>query len=40
MSEKLFAAMTESIVDGEDDVAIELAQQAIAEGIDPLEAIR
>jgi len=39
MSEKLFAAMTESIVDGEDDVAIELAQQAIAEGIDPLEAI-
>lgn len=39
MSEELFAAMAQSIIDGEDDVAIELAQQAIAEGIDPLDAI-
>ncbi len=39
MSEELFTAMAQSIVDGEDDVAIDLAQQAIAEGIDPLDAI-
>jgi len=39
MSEKLFEAMAQSIVDGEDEVAVELARQAIAEGIDPLEAI-
>ena len=39
MSEDLFAAMAQSIIDGEDDVAIDLAQQAIAEGIDPLDAI-
>ena len=39
MSEKLFTAMAESIVDGEDDVAIELAQKAIDDGIDPLDAI-
>lgn len=39
MSEELFAAMAQSIIDGEDDVAIELAQQAIAEGIDPLDSI-
>ena len=39
MSEELFAAMAQSIIDGEDDVAIDLAQQAIAEGIDPLDAI-
>jgi corrinoid protein of di/trimethylamine methyltransferase len=39
MSEKIFAAMAQSIIDGEDDVAIDLAQQAIAEGIDPLDAI-
>ena len=39
MSEKLFAAMAESIVDGEDDIAIDLAEKAIAEGIDPLDAI-
>lgn len=39
MSEKLFAAMVESIIDGEDDAAVELAKQAIAEGINPLDAI-
>ena len=39
MSEELFAAMAESIVDGDDDVAVELAEKAIAAGIDPLEAI-
>jgi corrinoid protein of di/trimethylamine methyltransferase len=39
MSEELFAAMAQSIIDGEDDVAIDLAQQAIAEGVDPLDAI-
>ena len=39
MSEKLFAAMVKSIIDGEDDAAVELAKQAIAEGINPLDAI-
>ena len=39
MSEPIFAAMTQSIVDGEPEEAAALARRAIAEGIDPLEAI-
>jgi corrinoid protein of di/trimethylamine methyltransferase len=39
MNEKLFASMAESIIDGDNDLAIELAQQAITEEINPLDAI-
>lgn len=39
MSENIFEAMSQSIIDGDDDLAVELAEKAIAEGIDPLEAI-
>ena len=39
MSKELFEKMAQSIIDGEDDVAAELAQQAIDAGIDPLDAI-
>lgn len=39
MSEPIFAAMTQSIVNGEPEQAAALARQAVAEGIDPLEAI-
>jgi corrinoid protein of di/trimethylamine methyltransferase len=39
MSSEMFEAMTQSIVDGEPDEAAALARRAIAEGIDPLEAI-
>jgi corrinoid protein of di/trimethylamine methyltransferase len=39
MSDQVFDAMTQSIVDGEPDEAAALAKRAIAEGIDPLEAI-
>lgn len=39
MSAELFKAMAQSIIDGDSDVAVELAQQAITSGIDPLEAI-
>jgi corrinoid protein of di/trimethylamine methyltransferase len=39
MSEPIFAAMTQSIVNGEPEQAAALAGRAIAEGIDPLEAI-
>lgn len=39
MSEQLFAAMTQSIIDGEAEDAAELARQALAQGIDPLAAI-
>lgn len=39
MSEELFQAMAQSIIDGDADVAVELAQKALAAGIDPLEAI-
>jgi corrinoid protein of di/trimethylamine methyltransferase len=38
-TEKLFQAMSQSIIDGEADVAASLAQQAIDMGIDPLQAI-
>jgi len=37
--EELFQKMAQSIIDGDSDQAEALAKQAIAEGIDPLEAI-
>ncbi len=39
MSEELFKKMAQSIIDGDSDVAVELANEAIAAGIDPLVAI-
>jgi corrinoid protein of di/trimethylamine methyltransferase len=39
MTEELFNKMAQSVLDGDTDAAIVLAQQAIASGIDPLEAI-
>ncbi len=39
MSTDLFQKMSQSILDGEADVAAGLAKEAIAAGIDPLEAI-
>ena len=39
MSKELFEAMAQSVIDGEDEDAVELAQQAIDQGLDPLEAI-
>lgn len=39
MSNPLFASMKQSILDGDSDAAINLAKQALAEGMDPLEAI-
>jgi len=38
-SEDLFKEMAQSITDGEAEKAAELAKQAVAQGIDPLEAI-
>jgi corrinoid protein of di/trimethylamine methyltransferase len=39
MTQELFQAMAQSIIDGDSDAARDLAQQAIQQGIDPLEAI-
>lgn len=39
MSEELYKQMAQSIIDGEEDVAAELARKAIDAGLDPLEAI-
>lgn len=39
MAEELFEAMHRSIVDGMPEKATELAQQALAAGIDPIEAV-
>lgn len=39
MSDELFQAMAQSIIDGEVDDARRLAQEALERGIDPLEAI-
>ena len=39
MSKELFEAMTQSILDGEPEIAEDLARKAIDQGIDPLEAI-
>ena len=39
MSEELYQKMAQSVLDGDSDAATALAKQAIADGIDPLEAI-
>ncbi|MFH2037986.1 MAG: corrinoid protein [Chloroflexota bacterium] len=39
MSAELFQKMAQSIIDGDSDVSVELANQAIAENIDPIQAI-
>jgi corrinoid protein of di/trimethylamine methyltransferase len=39
MSQELLKAMAQSIIDGDSDVSAQLAQQAIAAGMDPLSAI-
>jgi corrinoid protein of di/trimethylamine methyltransferase len=39
MTEDLFSAMRQSVVDGDPKTAIELARQALAAGVDPLAAI-
>ena len=39
MSEDLFKQMAQAVIDGDDDEAIALAQQALEQGVDPLEAI-
>jgi corrinoid protein of di/trimethylamine methyltransferase len=39
MSEELFAAMKQSIIDGDEEAAAAVAQQALAAGVDPLDAI-
>ena len=39
MSSDLFTAMAQSIIDGEVEAAADLAQQALDQAIDPLEAI-
>jgi len=39
MSQELFDSMKQSIVDGDPDLAAELARKAIAQGVNPLEAL-
>ena len=39
MSEELYKQMAQTIIDGEEDVAAELAQKALDAGIDPLTSI-
>ena len=39
MSEELFQAMAQSIIDGEPEIAEDLAKRAIEAGVDPLDAI-
>ena len=39
MTTELFELMAQSIIDGDSEVAVELAKQAVAAGVDPLEAI-
>jgi corrinoid protein of di/trimethylamine methyltransferase len=39
MSKELFEAMAQSILQGEDEAAADLARQALAQGIEPLDAI-
>ena len=39
MTEDLFAAMRQSVIDGDSDAAAELATSALAAGVDPLTAI-
>jgi corrinoid protein of di/trimethylamine methyltransferase len=39
MTEELFTKMAQSVLDGDSDVAVTLAQQAIEANVDPLDAI-
>jgi corrinoid protein of di/trimethylamine methyltransferase len=39
MTQELFDAMRQSVIDGDDEEAIALANEALADGIDPLKAI-
>ncbi len=39
MSSELFEAMRQSIIDGDSDLSAELAQKAIEQGIDPVQAL-
>ena len=39
MSEDLYKQMAQAVIDGDDDEATALAQQALEQGVDPLEAI-
>jgi len=39
VSEELFKNMAQAVIDGDDEAAAALAQQALDQGIDPLEAI-
>lgn len=39
MSDELFQAMAQSILDGEPEAAEALAKRAVAEGVDPLDAV-
>jgi corrinoid protein of di/trimethylamine methyltransferase len=39
MSEELFKKMAASIIDGDSDAAVALAQESITAGVDPLDAI-
>ena len=39
MTENLFAAMRQSVIDGDPDAAMDLARKALEEGVDPLAAI-
>jgi trimethylamine corrinoid protein len=39
MSEELYQQMTQSIIDGDEEVSADLARKAVADGLDPLEAI-
>lgn len=39
MSEELFSQMMQSIIEGDSDLAAQLAEKAIQDGVDPLEAI-
>ena len=39
MSQELFKKMAQSIIEGDSDIAADLAKKSIADGIDPLEAI-
>ena len=39
MSEELYKAMAQAVLDGEEEEAEALAQPTLAQGVDPLEAI-
>ena len=39
MSAELFKEMAQSILDGDDEVSVELAEKGLAEGLDPLQII-